>query len=130
MSLRYRLAFYLLGLSIGIIFVYYFLTAKAEVKGVSFCYLPNCRVLKELRSKPLEVSEDVEVIFKEKWVTLEDIRTSMEYGDVDFSKSNIKVNNGKVYIIEGRNSKNEDISIEMINYSEKVVLNNIEKIKE
>ncbi|WP_438965418.1 DUF4258 domain-containing protein [Flavobacterium sp.] len=130
MSLRYRLAFYLLGLSIGIIFVYYFLTAKAEAKGVSFCYLPNCRVLKELRSKPLEVSEEVEAIFKEKWVTLEDIRTSMEYGDVDFSKSNIKVNNGKVYIIEGRNSKNEDISIEMINYSEKVVLNNIEKIKE
>ncbi len=96
MSLRYRLAFYLLGLFIGIIFVYYFLTAKAESRGVSFCYFPNCRVLKELRSKPLEISPSVDSIFKEKWVSLDDIKLSLEHGDVDFSRSNKPLKNGKL----------------------------------
>lgn len=127
MSLRYRLAFYLLGLFIGIIFVYYFLSAKAESKGVTFCYLPNCRVLKELRSKPLEITPKVDSIFKTKWISLDDIKLSMEYGDVDFSKSNKPFKNGKIYIIDGKTKKNDEISIEMINFSEKVVLQNIIK---
>lgn len=127
MNLRYRLAFYLFGLMIGIIFVYFFMTKKAEASGVTFCYLPNCRVLKDIRSKPLKVSDEANKKFDEKWVTLEDIKMSLEYGDVDFSKSNKPFEKGKLYVIEGKTIANQDIIIEVINYDNEVTLKDIQK---
>ena len=53
MAFLKRLGFYLFGLSIGLVFLAFFLKKKSEETGTSFCYLPNCRVLKELRSKPI-----------------------------------------------------------------------------
>ena len=96
------------------------MTKKAEASGVEFCYLPNCRVLKELRSKPFKMTEEASKKIDEKWVTLEDIKKTMQYGEVDFSKSNTKTENGKLYVIEGNNKANEAIIIEMINYQERV----------
>jgi hypothetical protein len=127
MNLRYRLAFYLFGLMVGIIFVYFFMTKKAEASGVTFCYMPNCRVLQDLRSKPLEIDTVAAKKLEEKWVTLEDIRKSLEYGDVDFSKSNKPFEKGKLYVIEGRNTSNEEIIISMINYENRAVLKDIIK---
>lgn len=127
MKLKYRLAYYLFGLLLGLFFVIKFLGAKAEAKGVEFCYLPNCRVLKELRSKPLDFSPETKSILAEDWITLEDIKATLKYGDVDFSKSNLPYNNGKIYIIEGKTTQNEEINITMINYPSKVVLEKIEK---
>ena len=127
MKLRFRLAFYLFGLMVGIIFVYFFMTKKAEASGVTFCYFPNCRVLKDIRSKPLTISEEVTKKFDEKWVTLDDIKMSLEHGDVDFSKSNKPLEKGKLYIIEGKTIANQDIIIEMINYDNKVVLKDVQK---
>jgi len=103
------------------------MTKKAEASGVEFCYLPNCRVLKELRSKPLKIGDEAAKKLDEKWVTLEDIKKSMQYGDVDFSNSKTKAESGKLYIIEGKNAANEDIIIEMINYQERVTLKDIKR---
>lgn len=127
MNLRYRLAFYLFGLMVGIIFVYYFMTKKAEASGVTFCYLPNCRVLKDIRSKPLKISDEANKKFDEKWVTLEDIKMSLELGEVDFSKSNKPFENGKLYVVEGKTIANQDIIIEVINYGDKVTLKDIQR---
>lgn len=127
MNLRYRLAFYLFGLMVGIIFVYYFMTKKAEASGVTFCYLPNCRALKDIRSKPLTIGEEANKKFDEKWVTLEDIKMSLEHGDVDFSKSNKPFENGKLYVVEGKTIANQDIIIEVINYGDKVILKDIQR---
>ena len=69
MKLKYRLAYYLFGLLLGLFFVIKFLGAKAEAKGVEFCYLPNCRVLKELRSKPLDFSPETKSILTEDWIS-------------------------------------------------------------
>ncbi|HBK83516.1 MAG TPA: hypothetical protein DDZ41_07945 [Flavobacterium sp.] len=127
MTLRYRLAFYLFGLMVGIIFVYFFMTKKAEASGVSFCYLPNCRVLKELRSKPLKIDSEVEKLFTQKSISLNDVKTSLEHGTVDFSQSNIKSNDGKKYLIKGRTILNQNITIEMVNYTDYVLLKSIKK---
>ncbi len=94
-------------------------------KKTEFCYLPNCRVLKDLRSKPLTVSPEAQQKLNEKWVTMEDIKACLQNGDVDFSKSNQPSENGKLYVIEGLNTKNEEITVEMINYTEKVLLKDI-----
>ena len=127
MKFQFRLAYYLFGIFLGGVFVMWFLKAKADDKGVEFCYLPNCRVLKDLRSKSLEIDSLAKQSLDAKWVTLEDIRQSLRYGDVDFSKSNEAYRKGKIYVIEGRTSKNEEITITMVNYTNKVLLVKIEK---
>ena len=127
MKFQFRLAYYLFGLLLGGIFVMWFLKSKATDRGVEFCYFPNCRVLKDLRSKSLEIDSLAQQSFKEKWVTLEDIKQSLTYGDVDFEKSNEPYRKGKIYIIEGKTSKNKDITITMVNYPTKVLLEKIEK---
>ena len=127
MKFQFRLAYYLFGLLLGGIFVMWFLKSKATDRGVEFCYFPNCRVLKDLRSKSLEIDSLAQQSFKEKWVTLEDIKQSLTYGYVDFEKSNEPYRKGKIYIIEGKTSKNEDITITMVNYPTKVLLEKIEK---
>jgi len=127
MKFQFRLAYYIFGLFLGGVFVMWFLKAKATDRGVEFCYLPNCRVLKDLRSKSLAIDSLAQHALDEKWVTIDDIRKSLTYGDVDFEKSNEPYRKGKIYIIEGKTSKNEDITITMVNYPTKVLLEKIEK---
>ena len=127
MKFQFRLAYYIFGLFLGGVFVMWFLKAKATDRGVEFCYLPNCRVLKDLRSKSLTIDSLAQQSLNEKWVTLEDIRNSLTYGDVDFGKSNEPYRKGKIYIIEGKTSKNEEITMTMVNYTERVLLEKIEK---
>ena len=123
MKFVHRLAYYLFGLLLGGMFLVFFF----QKKKTEFCYLPNCRVLKDLRSKSLEIDSLAKQSLDAKWVTLEDIRQSLRYGDVDFSKSNEAYRKGKIYVIEGRTSKNEEITITMVNYTNKVLLEKIEK---
>ncbi len=127
MKFQFRLAYYLFGLLLGAVFVMWYLKSKATDRGVEFCYFPNCRVLKDLRSKSLEIDSLAKISLDEKWVTMEDIKKSLTYGDVDFEKSNEPYRKGKIYIIEGKTSNNEDITITMINYEHKVLLEKIEK---
>ncbi|MCA4792209.1 DUF4258 domain-containing protein [Myroides odoratimimus] len=124
MKFTQRLAYYLFGLLIGGMFLFYFFGEKKT----EFCYLPNCRVLKDLRSKPVTYSKTVEAKFKEGWVSNDDIRKSLQYGDVNFSESNIDFEKGKLYVIIGRNEQNENILIKVINYTDKIVLYDIENM--
>ena len=51
----------------------------------------------------------------------------MTYGDVDFDKSNVKKDGGKLYVIEGKTTAGEPIELRVINYDTKAVLDNIIK---
>lgn len=121
MKFSQRLAYYLFGLLLGGFIVYYFFNEK----DAQFCYLPNCRVLKDLRSKPINISEKAQISFDNALITMNDVKVCLTYGDVDFSKSNIAVKGGKLYIIEGQNTKKEPITIEMINYTGKVLIKDV-----
>lgn len=127
MKFKIRLAYYMAGLFLGGIGVYYFLNAKAESRGVSFCYLPNCRVLKELRSKPVQFSKNVEQALSEKQITQTDIKNILEDGNVDFSKSNVPFEKGKLYVVEGQTTEKQNIEISFVLYSEKVKVYSIKK---
>lgn len=121
MKFPQRFAYYLLGLLIGGIIVYYFFDAK----DTDFCYMPNCRVLKDLRSKPLTVSDKAQISFNDALVNMNDIKMCLTHGDVNFDKSNVFEQGGKLYVIEGQNTKKEAITVEMINYSEKVMIKDV-----
>ncbi len=121
MKFSQRFAYYLLGLLIGGIIVFYFFDAK----DTEFCYLPNCRVLKDLRSKPLTISDKAQTSFDQSVVDMNDIKMCLTHGDVDFDRSNIAEQNGKLYVIEGQNAQKEPITVEMINYSDKVLIKDV-----
>lgn len=87
-----RLGWYLIGFSIGIIFLVFFLKKKSGGEGVDFCYLPNCRVLKDLRNKPLNFAA------YEKDSVL--IKAIIAKGNVDFSKSDTDTEACKTYWID------------------------------
>ena len=125
MNLSKRLVYFFIGLSIGVAFVYYFLMAKANSRGVAFCYFPNCRVLKDIRTKPFEYSDKANDFLVKKLIDTSEIRYILTEGDVDFDRSNKPVGNGKKYIIEGINKKNKSIELEVYNYSDRALLNDI-----
>ena len=96
MSLLKRLGFYLIGLAIGLIFLAFFLNRKKA----EFCYLPNCRVLKELRSKPLSYSADVSALLRSGEIDSADITKFLTVGDIDFGDSETRAKPCKIYQIE------------------------------
>lgn len=123
MRLRFRFAYYLIGFTMGLFFV----TAIFIGKDTRCNYFPNARVLNDLRNKPFEFSDNAVKILSQKWIDSIDIKNTLTYGDVDFGLSNIQVGKGKRYIIEGKTTKNQDIILEVVNYSDKAVLMNITK---
>ena len=124
MKFTHRLAYYIFGLTLGFFLVAFIFNKR----GQDFCYLPNCRVLKDFQSKGLTISKEAQHTIDEKWVSIDDIKNSLENGNIDFSKSN-KPNpgGGKIYILESVTSKNEPIILEIINHSDKAVLKDIKK---
>ena len=85
----------MVGLSIGLIFLVFILKKKSGEEGLDFCYLPNCRVLKDLRSKPLTFSESLPEQYRDTLM----IRSFLKDGDVDFGKSDTKSEPCKTYVI-------------------------------
>ena len=88
-------------------------------------YFPNARVLNDMRNKPFSFSEKAQQILAQKWVDTSDIKNSLTYGDIDFDKSNIPFEKGKLYIIEGKTKNNQPIILEVINYTDKAILKDI-----
>jgi hypothetical protein len=123
MKFTHRLAYYLFGALIGCMFLVFFL----KNKKAEFCYMPNCRVLKTLRSKGMEISPEAKTKLAEKWVTIEDIKNCTTDGNVNFSDSNKPYKGGKLYVVEGETVKGEPIVVEMVNYDNKVLLKDIKK---
>lgn len=124
MSFLKRLGFFLFGLSIGLIFLAIFLKKKSEKTGVEFCYFPNCRTLKDIRSKPLSYSEEVREILENGELDTLDIKNLLTDGTVDFKKSDTKAKDCKTYFIEGAVKGKERI-LKIKNCSEKAVLESI-----
>lgn len=95
-----RLGFYLFGLAIGLIFLAVFLRKKSDETGVEFCYFPNCRTLKDMRSKPIYYSDRLsEMIENQELDTLE-VKQFFIDGEVNFKSSDTKTKPCKKYLIE------------------------------
>ncbi|CAH0335755.1 MULTISPECIES: DUF4258 domain-containing protein [unclassified Flavobacterium] len=118
-----RFAYYLVGLVIGLFFVALVFSGK----DTRCNYFPNARVLNDLRNKPFYYSDKASTILAQKWIDTADIKNSLQYGDVDFDNSNLIVKKGKMYTIEGKTIKNQEVVLKIINYSDKAVLEDIIK---
>ena len=123
MKFKHRFAYYLVGFIMGLFFVSMIFSGK----DTRCNYFPNARVLNDLRNKPFHYSVEASQVLAEKWIDTIDIKNCLKYGDVDFDKSNKPVGNGKLYVIEGKTVQNQEITLNVINYSEKAVLDKIIK---
>lgn len=125
MKFYQRFAYYLVGFSIGMFFVVLVWSGK----DTRCNYFPNARVLNDIRNKPFHYDNEASRRLSEDWVDTIDIKNTLQYGDVDFDKSNLKVDGGKLYVIDGKTTKNQNITLEIINLPEKAILRNIIKQK-
>jgi hypothetical protein len=121
MKFYQRLAYYLVGLVMGAFVVALVLSGK----DTRCNYFPNARVLNDLRNKPFNYSIEASRKLSEDWIDTIDIKNTLTYGDVDFDKSNVVYQKGKLYIIEGKTTKNDTITLRVINYPNKAVLEDI-----
>jgi hypothetical protein len=123
MKFFHRFAYYLVGLVIGLFFVSMIFSGK----DTRCNYFPNARVLNDLRNKPFEYSEKASKVLAEKWIDTIDIKNTLEYGDVDFDNSNTEFNKAKLYVIEGKTTKNQEIILKVSNRENKAILEEIIK---
>ncbi|WP_269684633.1 DUF4258 domain-containing protein [Flavobacterium lacustre] len=123
MKFIHRFAYYFIGLIMGMFFVAIVFSGK----DTRCNYFPNARVLNDLRNKPFNYSDKASQILAESWIDTVDIKNTLKFGDIDFDQSNVEVEKGKLYVIEGKTLKNQEITLKVINYSDKAVLQDIIK---
>ena len=126
MDFKTRLAYYILGLFIGGLFLKFVLDYTGG-KGMDFTYLPNARVLKNIRNKPFDYSDIAKQKIESKLISIEDIKYILTEGDVDFDLSKKPIQGGKLYIINGETKENVSFTLEIINKEEKALLKDIIK---
>jgi hypothetical protein len=109
MSFIHRFSYFLVGGILGSIVVY-FIWGK---KKTSFCWLPNCRTLKDFRIKKRSFAEPVQLLVNNKELDTAAITDAYTNGTVDFSKSNTKLKSCKTYVLKNDfNKKSYEFLIE------------------
>ena len=103
MKFIHRFAYYLVGVTVGGIFVFFIW----EKKKVQFDYLPNARVLKDIRNDTHQFSEEVKNKMKSLELDSADIAQILEFGDVDFGESKPREKPCKTYVIHGKPKEKE-----------------------
>ena len=86
MKLLQRLGYYLAGFAVGLIFLAFFLKGK----NFSCDYGPHARVIKALSTKPIQYNDNDSVL----------VKTILNTGKVDFSKSNTRRKPCGLYYVE------------------------------
>jgi len=110
MKFTQRLAYYLSGFAIGLVILMFFLNGK----DASCDYGPNARTVKNISSKPIAYSAEAEEFVKNNEIDSATVINLIKYGNVDFSKSNTKLDSCKIYHIDN-SYKKRDIELTVEN---------------
>ncbi len=108
-DMKRRFGLYGFGFAIGIVLVFFFLGGK----DASCNWMPNARMLQIIRSKQISYSEEVQNKIDNKTIDSTDINNILLLGDIDFSKSQVKNNPCRDYLINGE-VRNQEVSITVI----------------
>ena len=109
MKLIQRIGYYLGGFSIGLVILAFFLNGKKT----SCSYGPDARVLKNINSKRLLYSQNVETLLNNKTIDTLAIRYILKKGDINFSESYPRQKPCGTYSIQGDyNNKDAVLTVE------------------
>ena len=98
-----RLGYYLGGFSVGLIILAFIFSGKRT----SCAYGPEARVLKNISSKPLQYDGATAELLLEAELDSTGLARILREGDVDFGRSNTKLDSCRTYVIEGFNNQKE-----------------------
>lgn len=101
--MKRRFALYGFGFAIGIILVFFFLGGKKA----SCNWLPNDRMLKIIRSKHINYSNETLKTLDLSEIDSLDINEILSNGDIDFAKSQTKNDPCRNYIINGTDEQKD-----------------------
>lgn len=96
MKLIHRVGYYLGGVGIGLIILFFFLGGKKA----SCDYGPNARTVKNISSKPIDYSNEAALVIQNRQLDSLTVVQLIKYGDVDFSLSDTKAEGCKTYHID------------------------------
>lgn len=108
-NMKKRFGLFGFGFAIGIALVFFFLGGKNS----SCNWMPNARMLEIIRSKQISYSHQVQARIDDSTIDSTDINNILLDGDIDFSKSQVKNNPCRNYLINGE-LRNQDVSIRVI----------------
>ncbi len=105
-DMKKRFALYGFGFAIGIILVFFFLGGKRA----SCNWFPNDRMLQIIRSKHIQYSNEVQEQIETYVIDSLAINTILVEGNIDFSKSQVKNDPCRIYLING-SKQQENIAL-------------------
>lgn len=97
MTFKQRLPYFLSGLVLGIILLFFFLGGKKT----SCAYGPEARVIKNINLKERIVSTEIIAKLRSKGLDTSHLGTVLRKGDVIFSESNTSLDSCKQYVLKG-----------------------------
>lgn len=119
MKLIHRLGFYFGGFSIGLIFLMFFLSGKKT----SCAYGPNARVLKNINSKKIVLSYNIEETIRTNALDSLSVFETLKNGKVLFNESDTKQDSCKVYTIQ-----HQDVKLQVKNCDSLVTVQSIKTL--
>jgi len=123
MKFIHRLGYYLFGFSIGLIFLFFFLSKKEA----SCDYSPNARVKKNIRIKPKVYSEAVLLKIQENNLDTSMVTVLLKKGKVDFSESNTNLDVCNIYTITGT-IESQNLKLKVENCPEEAIILSLSEI--
>jgi len=105
-DMKRRFGLYGFGFAIGIVLVFFFLGGKNS----SCNWMPNARMLEIIRAKQISYSEGVQAQINNATIDSTDINYILLEGDIDFSKSQVKNDPCRKYLIDGE-MKDQQVTI-------------------
>jgi hypothetical protein len=96
MKFIHRVGYYLGGLSIGLVILAFIWGEKRA----QFCYSPECRVLKNINSKPHIYSHEALELMEDNSLDSIQIADILVHGDVNFKDSQTRLKPCRIYVIE------------------------------
>jgi hypothetical protein len=124
MTLLQRFGYYLGGFSIGLVILAFFLNGKKA----SCSYGPDSRVLKNINSKKIIYSDNIQLFMNAHQIDSATIKYILKKGDINFSESDVRNNPCSVYSIES-DYKDKDFILSVENCKSIATLLNL-SIKE
>lgn len=115
-----RIGIFMIGIALGIVLLSFFFKGK----GVEICYFPNCRVLKDIRNKPVSV----DTLIQKQGYNIEILKPIFWNGDVDFSRSQTRMIPCKTYTIIGISSDEQTLEITVENCPQKAIVTHVKKL--
>ncbi|MDT0690524.1 hypothetical protein RM549_12060 [Salegentibacter sp. F188] len=122
MKLAHRLGYYGFGLVLGIIILIFFLSGKRA----SCDYSPTARVLKNIRIKERNFSEESLAFFANHSIDTAVVSKILQKGDVDFSESKTDLEPCNIYVLIGKTESGE-LKLHIENCEEVATVLSVEK---